>query len=636
MKRKKILTSLLVAVTIMSQQTLGNSLTLNAAEKPQKAKNSVERRVPHEREFSKKEKKLVDKIKDTSMKEGKTAAEFLNEVDDEEVYEYALKNTLEELYTDDNNSELEEFIDTVESNPIAEEVIEDYQKAKEERENAENLTYDVNSIIIGYSPKTEEEYLDSVAEEQFGNVEQVAKTEENIDVSGLTQKKVEQIRNIDTEAKDVVAKVEISKGQTVEQAIEEYSQYANVEYVQPNYKIPVSSLTDDTYSEEQYYLDNINISDGWNAVEDFGFYQTFVAVIDTGAQMDHPDLKNVYIKKYCVDATQSGYPLLSSLSTQYTDFHGTAVAGIISAEANNRKGIAGVGTGVDNEMARIMAIKCSTKADYLDTNAIINGIYYAVDHGADVINISAGGYETTDAEQAAINYAYQNDVVVVAAAGNDNTSQPMYPASSEHVISVGATKSNNKKADFSNYGNYIDISAPGDFIYTCDVGSSYTWAIGTSFSAPIVSGTIAIMKAYGALSVDEIEKIIKNTATDIGTSNMGAGLINSGLAIQHTKYLSFKSEKEVINSIKSTSTKGGIKIGWRGNTSSEGFVIYRSTSKDGTYKRIKTITNNDTTSYTDTGLKSGKTYYYKVRGYMKYNDGKKYCQYSTVKSATAK
>lgn len=636
MKRKKILASLLIAVTIMSQQTLGSSLILNAAEKPQEAKKSVERRVPHEQELSKKERKLVEQIKNTSMEEGKTAAELLNEVEDEEVYEYALKNTLEELYADDNNGELEEFIDTIESNSIAEEVIEDYQKAKEERENAENLTYDVNSIIIGYSPKTEEEYLDSVAEEQFGSVEQVAKTEENIDVSGLTEEKVEQIRNIDTEAKDVVAKVEISKGQTVEQAIEEYSQYANVEYVQPNYKIPLDSLTNDTNSEEQYYLENINIAAGWNAVEDFGFIQTFVAVIDSGAQMDHPDLKNVYIKKYCVDATQNGYPLLSSISTPYIDFHGTAVAGVISAEANNGKGIAGVGTGADKEMARIMAIKCSTEAGYLDTNAMINGIYYAVDHGADVINISAGRYGTTDAEQAAIDYAYQNNVVVVASAGNENTSEPLYPASANHVISVGATKSNNKKADYSNYGNYVDISAPGEYIYTCDVGSSYTWASGTSFSAPIVSGTVAIMKAYGELSVDEVEKIIKNTATDVGISNMGAGLVNSGLAIQYTKYLSFKSEKEVINSIKSTSTAGQIKIGWRGNTSSEGFIIYRSTSKDGTYTKIKTITNNDTTSYTDTGLKSGKTYYYKVRGYMKYNEGKKYCQYSTVKSATTK
>ena len=567
------------------------------------------------------------------MKKGEAAAELLNEVKDKEVYEYALKSVLEELYAANNSSELEQFVDTVENTPIAEEIIGNYQDAEKERENAENLTYDVNSIIIGYSPKTDEEYMDSVAKEQFGSVEQIAKTEENIDVSGLTQEKIEQINNIDTEAKDVVAKVSISKGQTVQQAIAEYSQYANVEYVQPNYKIPVDSLTYDTNSDEQYYLKNINIEDGWNAVEDLGFKQTFVAVIDTGAQMNHPDLKNVYIKKYCVDITKSGYPLLENVNQQYTDRHGTAVAGVISAEANNGKGIAGVGTGVDIEMARIMAIKCSTEPGCLDINAMINGIYYAVDHGADVINISASMNENLKAVQAAVEYAYKNDVVVVASAGNEKSSEPRYPASNNHVISVGATNEDNKKISISNYGDCIDISAPGKYIYTCDAGSGYAWLTGTSFSAPIVSGTVAVMKAYGELSVDEVEKIIKNTATEINTSDMGAGVINSGLAIQYTKYLSFKNEKEVINSIKSTNTKGQIKISWRGDTSSEGFVIYRSTSKDGTYKKIKTITDNDTTSYTDMGLKSGKTYYYKVRGYMKYNEGKKYCQYSAIKSA---
>lgn len=635
MKPTKTLMSLLVIMAIISQ-SLGNHLLLNAAEPPQDMESSVEEKVPQTVDLSEEEQQLVEEIVDTSIEEGEEAAELLNEVEDESLYEYGLKNALEKLYSEDGSNELEEFLGAIEINSIAEEIIEDYQNAEEERNNAENLEYDVNTIIIGYTPKTNEDYLDSVAEEQFGSVEQITETDGNIDVSGFTQEKIEQIDKIDMEAKDVVAVVEISKGQTVEQAIAEYSQYADVAYVEPNYKVHVSGLTNDTFSDEQYYLNNINISDGWNAVEDFGFRQTFVAVIDTGVQMDHPDLKNVYIKKCCVDATQSGYPLLTSVSKPYTDFHGTAVAGIISAEANNGKGIAGVATGVDKEMARIMAIKCSTEPGFLDIGAIINGIYYAVDHGADVINISAGSYGGGEAYQAAIDYAYDNDVIVVAAAGNESTSEPLYPASCKHVISVAATRRNNKKMDSTNYGNTVDISAPGENILTCDLKGEYTWARNTSFSAPIVSGTLAIMKAYGEISVDEAEKIIKSTATNLGISGMGAGLINSGFAIQHTKYLSFKNEKEVISSIKSTSAKGQIKIAWRGNTSSEGFFIYRATSKNGNYTKIKTITDKNINSYTDSGLKSGKTYYYKIRGYMEYNGSKKYCQDSDVKSAKTK
>lgn len=635
MKRKKVLSSLLVTVTIISQ-CLGNYAISNAAENSQDLQSTIEGKIPQMVDLEEEEQQLIEEIVDISIEKGEEAAEILNEVEDEELYVYGLRNALEELYSQETSGELEEFISTIETNPIAEEIIEDYQNAEVERNSADSLEYDVNTIIIGYTPKTNEDYVDSVAEEQFGSVEQIAKTDEDIDISGFTQEKIEQIDKIDTEAKDVVAVVEISKGQTVEQAIAEYSQYANVAYVEPNYKVYVSGLTNDAHSDEQYYLNNINISDGWNAVEDFGFRQTFVAVIDTGAQMDHPDLKNIYIKNCCIDATQSGYPLLTSVSKSYTDFHGTAVAGVISAESNNGKGIAGVGTGVDKEMARIMAIKCSTEPYVLDTNAIINGIYYAVDHGADVINISAGSYGGGEAYQAALDYAYENNVIVVAAAGNESTSQPLYPASCNHVISVAATKKNNKKADFTNYGSMVDISAPGVDIYTCDLRGGYICIDGTSLSAPVVSGTLAIMKAYGGISVDEAEKIIKSTAKNLGISGMGAGLINSGLAIQNTKYLSFKDEKEVISSIKSTSTKGTIKITWRGNTYSEGFVIYRATSQNGTYTKIKTITDKDINSYTDSGLKSGKTYYYKIRGYMAYNGGKKYCQYSTVKSAKTK
>lgn len=636
MKFKKICTTILAGIMIFGN-CCTNFIPSNAAIVSIENEDTVAGLVPQETVLEEEEQQIIDEIVDASEEEGVEAAALLNEVEDEKTYEYALKSALENLYTNDNSTVLDEFVNSLENNPIAEEIIESYETANAERENAENLEYDVNSVIIGYTPQTDDDYLKAVTEEQFGEVEEVFEVEENINTSNLAKEKIEQIENIKTEKKDTVAVIEISKGQTVQQAIEEYSQYANVEYVEPNYKIPIANtkLTYDTDSDDQYYLKNINIPDGWNAVNDFGFRQTLVAVIDTGAQMNHPDLKNVYFKNYCVDVTQTTNPKLENLTKQYTDHHGTSVAGIISAEANNNKGIAGVGTGADKEMARIMAIKCSTQEGYLDSAAMIKGIYYAVDHGADVINISAGSEYSSAAEEAAINYAYENGVIVVAAAGNEGSNQPHYPAAYNHVIAVAATQENNKKASFTSYGDWVDISAPGESIYTCDIGSDYWYYDGTSFSAPMVAGTVAIMKAYtcSQISFEKIEQILKSTATDIGVNGMGAGLINSGLAIQKTKYMSYKNEQDVITSIKPYNSKGTIKLRWRGNTYSEGFIVYRSTSKNGEYKKIKTITDHTITSYIDSGLKSGKTYYYKIRGYMNYNKGRKYCKYSTIKSA---
>lgn len=632
--KKRIVTSLLVGIIAIGQ-CMGQSMVVNASYFADDKESLINSKEPEDEVITEEGQQLTDEIVELSKNEEEEAAALLNEVEDEEVYEYALKSTLEELYTNAKENRILRFVEAIEDNDVSEKIIGEYQQAEEERKNAENLDYEVDNIIIGYAEKTQEEYISDVAEEQFGKIEQIVETDENIDVAGLSVEKVRQIEAINTEEKDTVVLMEISKGQTVEQAIEEYQQYEGVEYVEPNYKIKTEALTDDTYVESQYYLQDINIEDGWNAVENVSFMQTFVAVIDTGVQLDHPDLKNVLLNKYSVDITQSGYPKLSTLSKTYTDKHGTMVAGVIAAESNNGKGIAGVGTGADKEMARIMALKCSQEAGYLELNAMVNGIYYAVDHGADVINISAGSNYKSIALQNAVDYAYDHDVIVVAGAGNDGNSDLFYPAACEHVVAVAATEDNGKKASYTNYGEWVDISAPGSWIYTCSTGSSYCFGKGTSLAAPIVSGTAAIMSAYGGTDRNGIESILKRTATSLTSSGMGNGLVNSGLAIQNLKYRTFKEDMVSLKSVKPTTSVGKMKIVWEDGVNAEGYVIYRSNNRDGEYVRIKTITDSDTTSYVDTGLKSGKTYYYKVRGYMKYNEGKKYCQYSKAKSGKA-
>lgn len=205
--------------------------------------------------------------------------------------------------------------------------------------------------------------------------------------------------------------------------------------------------------------------------------------------MDHPDLKGRIFKEYSVDITIAGYPKLSTLSKTFTSNHGTMVAGLICAKSNNNIGIAGIGSGDDNFMTRITAIKVTDNATGLmNTSTIINGIYYAVQNAANVINLSLGYYgEPLQSFQAAIDYAYVNNVAVVASAGNDNTSALHYPSDFNHVISVGGTTKNDKKMNSSNYGSGVDIAAPGESIYSTKTGSGYMYATGTSLAAPLVS-----------------------------------------------------------------------------------------------------------------------------------------------------
>ncbi len=590
--------------------------------------------VPEENPFSKEDmSRTVDIIKQ-SRRSGSTAAKLINAIEEKDLYEYTLKNVLEEYYNNGDKVNLKNLTNHIDSR--AEKIIKNYKEAQDERKKSDHLDYDVERVIVGFEPDTSKSYIRKVAAELFGEIEMF--NENKVDLSGLKNYKKEQIRKVANQKKDVMSVIDISNGQTVEQAIAEYSSYANVKYVEPDYKEEIDGecITNDTYSGKQYYLNNINVESGWNAVRDFGFRETYVAVLDTGCQMNHPDLKNMYLKSRSVDTTVSGNPKLTTLSKQYTSDHGTEVTGVIAAEADNAKGIAGVGSGADACMVRIMAIKCATEPKTLSHSALIRGIYYAVDNGADVINISSGSYSYSEAYEAAIAYAHQADVVVVASAGNDNKSTKHYPSSYKYVISAAATTEDNKKASFSNYGSDVDISAPGVSIYTCKTGSTYQAVNGTSFSAPIVSGTIAVMRSYNCdLSASQVENIIKNKAKDIGLNKMGSGLINSGLSIQEAKYLSFKDKKEVA-SVSVPDKKGSLKIKWGGDSDSEGYVLYRATSKDGTYEKIKTVKDKYTCSYTDTGLKSGKTYYYKVRGYMKYGNENKYCKYSSIRSGKSK
>lgn len=268
---------------------------------------------------------------------------------------------------------------------------------------------------------------------------------------------------------------------------------------------------------------------------------------------------------------------------------------------------------------------------------------YAISHGADIINMSLNGDTYNQAFQDIINTARNRGIMVIGSAGNRDpgTNRPSYPSDYAHVTSVIGVKKNNNKVEGSNYGNNKDISAPGSDIKACIVKNDYEESTGTSYAAPMVAATAAMMKSVNKnLTPAEMETIIKSTATDIGAAGYDEytanGLLNAGLAVQRAIYRSYYDVKPVIQEINYPSS-GKIVIKWSSVYNEEDMLIYRSTSKDGTYTRVGKveISKPGVRSFTDSGLESGTVYYYKIRCRSAYGDSYKYGIYSNKVSAKA-
>lgn len=633
--------SIILCVFILFGMSVNESYAKNGKNCNNKKMFEKKIKIPKKNMLSYSQKKAIDKVSALMENNIEKAVKYINSISEEkEIYNEVLHNALNKVYSTYSDKSINYFINQL--NEEATVIIKQYKEAEEEREN-EKLNYNAGEILVTFEANTSKEYIDSIAEELDGKANIINQFE--IDTEGIPKYKREQINSRMKLEKPILAQIEISKGHTTEKALREYNDYRSVVSTARNYKLETSAITNDSHVDKQYYLDNVNIDSGWKAVKGYGYQQSWIAVIDTGLKTDHPELKNMYLKKYSVDMTVSGYPKLDSVQKKYTDFHGTAVSSVIAAQANNSRGISGTGTGAGNGRLRIMALKCSMKPNFINDSAAVAGIYYATDHGADVINISSGSYTYNSSYKSAIEYARKAGVLVVASAGNDNNNNSKktnYPSGYTGVMEVAATTKTNKKASFSNYGASIDISAPGKNIVVCTTDKLdsqfegyYTIADGTSFSAPIVSAVAGVMYSYsqGILSVNQIESIIKSTATKYDLSSMGSGVINGGLAIQKAKYMTFQATQEKLISVKPFVMSQLLKIQWEDVTDAEGYVIYRANSSNGSYKKIKTITSKSTREYVDGNLTKGKKYYYKIRGYIAYGSEKRYNKYSNIKYA---
>ncbi len=304
--------------------------------------------------------------------------------------------------------------------------------------------------------------------------------------------------------------VQVSSAEDLEKKIKEIEQDPNVEYVVPNYLVEEQATPNDTLFPQQWYLLSTNIVNSWSLLN--GKQQVKVAIIDSGVETTHPDLANQLL---------TGYNFVSKTNNSNDTLgHGSAVAGIIAGQSNNQAGIAGI-----NQNVKILPLKVSDGEEIQLIN-ILNGIYYAIDNGANIINMSYGSVEPNEAEYEALLSAYTKGITLVAASGNENGSVS-YPAAYPFVISVGSINAQGKKSSFSNYGGALDIVAPGEAILTTSVNQTYKSVSGTSFSAPIISGASSLLLGERpGVSPAQIQYLLEKSAGLDWNQSTGFGKIN--------------------------------------------------------------------------------------------------------------
>ncbi len=332
--------------------------------------------------------------------------------------------------------------------------------------------------------------------------------------------------------------------------VSEYNLLSEVDYAEPDYIVsirgPLGVTPNDALYARQWGLKNdgtfplgnvvagidINAENAWTITQ--GSTNVVEAIIDTGGKLDHPEFAGrLWTNSGETGGNNSdddgngfvddvhGWDFINNDNDATDDHgHGTNVAGIVGATGNNSIGYAGV-----DWNCKLMILKALDDQGFGSWSAIAGAVYYAVDNGAHVINMSLGG-PSSITMQSAINYGISNNVCIVVSMGNDNSETPSYPAAYPGVIAVGSIDGDgNRTHPFfwnpnsgSNFGSHISVGAPGNYIYGLDNNSNtnynYYWG-GTSQAAPHVAGVVGLMLAKDpTLTPGQIKVILESTARD--------------------------------------------------------------------------------------------------------------------------
>ncbi|MGO9610821.1 MAG: S8 family serine peptidase [Verrucomicrobiia bacterium] len=493
------------------------------------------------------------------------------------------------------------------------------------------------------------------------------------------------VRTLDVRHGEYV--VVLSGGLSVPAAAEQLAKLQEVDFAEPNVLHYINDMPNDEYYSsydgdstelQRWYFNgigsdsNLEAEAAWNITT--GSSNIVIAIIDTGVLTNHPDIAaNLWTNPNVAEDATNGYPgdihgwdfynngpdpdpELGDGGGDGNVFHGTFVAGVAAAVSDNGIGVVGA-----SWYSRIMPLKVFTNSGGAPATAIAEAIRFAVDHGANIINMSFGSLVPTRTIYQAIEYAHSQGVIIVAAAGNNNSSQRSYPASYPHVISVGGSGSGSvlsggsaasmrSRASFSEYGRRaVDVVAPAvDVVSTAVLSltdqnngmgtagtATYFVGNGTSFASPLVAGEAALLLSRaeqlglgGSIGPDAIVTVILNATTYLGadtnsTPNVGAdwaghGRVDYLAAVQQIGPQLVTAPAAPSRLTAKPAGTGTVELNWRDRSDNEqGFMIERAVKADGAVGSFDLIdeVGQGATSYTDSAAQSGVTYAYHVAAF---------------------
>ncbi len=393
-----------------------------------------------------------------------------------------------------------------------------------------------------------------------------------IGVSFMDEKNYEKVRALIAEGNGVITDVIAAENElkalvadvpheTVSYVKRRLLEHGLARYVEPNMRLKITTVPNDPGWRGKWGLRKIWADYAWNTTT--GDPSVVIAIVDTGVDWNHPDLAaNIWnntdeIAGNHVDDDGNGFvddvrgwDFVDTSASVYPgedgkvrdndpmDFHGhgTHCAGIASAVGNNGLGVCGV-----TWNCKIMAVRAGYKGSdgngYLELDDAAAAIIYAADNGADIISCSWGSYEDSQIIRDAVEYAYDAGALLVAAAGNDMRDDKLYPAAYDQVIAVSATNELDKPAWFTNFGEWIELAAPGVDINSTVFDDSYEEMSGTSMATPCVAGVAALVwSQFPEMSRDEVRAQLRFTSDDLGEEGFdfyfGYGRVNARKAVE--------------------------------------------------------------------------------------------------------
>jgi thermitase len=316
--------------------------------------------------------------------------------------------------------------------------------------------------------------------------------------------------------------VHLPPGLSEEDAVARLSRRPELKFAELDRKVSVALAVNDPYIGSAWHIGKIGAPTAWDSTQGAG---VTIAILDTGVNVSHPDLK---------DRLVPGYNAYDK-NTDVSDLcgHGTAVAGTAAASTNNAIGVAGV-AGAAKIMPIRIAYKDSTGGCPAYFSTIASGITYAADNGARIANVSYVGIAGSSSVKSASRYMKSKGGLVFISAGNNNRDENVTP--DDAFIIVSSTDSYDKKSSFSSWGSFVSLSAPGSGIWTTNNALGYSSWNGTSFASPVGAGAAGLMMAARPdLSAEQIESLLFSTSVDLGTTGrdpvFGYGRVNAAAAV---------------------------------------------------------------------------------------------------------